>query len=105
MHAHNLFLEVALQTGIIGLGLFLLLLGSLVHRLVQYLRQKDVSLYVLGMVGCLIILGMLIRNMTDMLWVRAAALTFWGVLGVVFGLAARHEADNIVNGKTADELS
>jgi hypothetical protein len=40
-----------------------------------------------------------------MLWVRAAALTFWGVLGVVFGLAARHEADNIVNGKTADELS
>jgi O-antigen ligase len=104
MHAHNLFLEVSLQTGIIGLVLFLFLLGSLVHRLLQYLRQKDIYLCVLGMVGCMIILGMLIRNMTDMLWVRAAALTFWGVLGVVFGLAARREAGKITSGKTADVL-
>jgi O-antigen ligase len=104
MHAHNLFLEVSLQTGIVGLVLFLFLLGSLVQRLLQYLRQKDIYLCVLGMVGCMIILGMLIRNMTDMLWVRAAALTFWGVLGVVFGLAARREDDKITSGKTADVL-
>jgi hypothetical protein len=48
------------------------------------------------MVAVMIILGMLIRNMTDMLWVRAAALTFWGALGLVFGLASRRDAAKTV---------
>lgn len=98
-HSHNLFLEVVLQTGLIGLTLFLLLLGSLVRAAMRYLRHDALAVSMLGMVAGMIVLGMLIRNMTDMLWVRAAALTFWGALGVVFGLACRSSAANTVAAK------
>lgn len=95
-HSHNLFLEVVLQTGLIGLAFFLLLLGSLMRAAVRHLRQDTLAVSVLGMVAGMIVLGMLIRNMTDMLWVRAAALTFWGTLGLAFGLAGRSSAANTV---------
>lgn len=98
-HSHNLLLEVALQTGLIGLALFLLLLGSLMRAAVRHLRHDALAVSMLGMVAGMIVLGMLIRNMTDMLWVRAAALTFWGALGVVFGLACRSSAANTVAAK------
>ena len=93
-HSHNLFLEVVLQTGLIGLVLFLLLLGALLRAAVRYLRDDALAVSILGMIAGMIVLGMLMRNMTDMLWVRAAALTFWGVLGLVFGLASRSHAVN-----------
>jgi len=95
-HSHNLFLEVLLQVGLVGLMLFILLIGSLLRSAVRHLRSDDHSQSVLGMVAGMIILGMLIRNMTDMLWVRAAALTFWGALGLVFGLASRRDAARTV---------
>jgi O-antigen ligase len=95
-HSHNLFLEVVLQTGLIGLAFFLLLLGSLMRAAVRHLRHDTLAVSVLGMVAGMIVLGMLIRNMTDMLWVRAAALTFWGTLGLAFGLAGRSSAANTV---------
>ncbi len=95
-HSHNLFLEVVLQTGLIGLALFLLLLGSLMRAAVRHLRHDTLAVSVLGMVASMIVIGMLIRNMTDMLWVRAAALTFWGTLGLAFGLADRSSAANTV---------
>jgi O-antigen ligase len=95
-HSHNLFLEVLLQVGLVGLVLFILLIGSLLRSAVRHLRSDDHSQSVLGVVAAMIILGMLIRNMTDMLWVRAAALTFWGALGLVFGLASRRDAARTV---------
>ena len=95
-HSHNLFLEVVLQTGLIGLALFLFLLVSLLRAAARCLQSDALAVSILGMVAGMIILGMLIRNMTDMLWVRAAALTFWGALGLVFGLASRRDAARTV---------
>jgi hypothetical protein len=34
-----------------------------------------------------VVAGMVVRNMTDTLWVRQSALLYWGVLGVLFALA------------------
>jgi hypothetical protein len=36
-----------------------------------------------------VLAGMLVRNMTDTLLVRQNALVFWGVVGLLLGLAAR----------------
>jgi len=95
-HSHNLFLEVVLQTGLIGLALFLFLLASLLRAAARCLQSDALAVSVLGMVAGMIILGMLIRNMTDMLWVRAAALTFWGALGLLFGLVSHRDAGKTV---------
>src|ERR1700694_5330662 len=88
-HAHNLFLDTVLQVGIPGLLLLLLLLGATVRegwRMAQAADDLGVAcgLAVLGVVA-----GMVIRNMTDTLWVRQNALLYWGVLGVLFAWGRR----------------
>ena len=82
-HAHNLFLETAVELGLPGVALLLLLLAMTVHRGWQLARSTDVTVAVCGAALIAIIAGMVIRNMTDMLWVRQNALLYWGVVGVL----------------------
>lgn len=84
-HAHNLFLDVTLQTGLPGLLLFLLLLGTIVREGWRSVRSSEpavaaASLALLGLVA-----GMIARNMTDTLLVRQNSLFFWSALGLLLG--------------------
>lgn len=86
-HSHNLLIETAIQTGVIGLALLLYLFTKLLLAGIQLTRRADAQQRVLGAAILAIVLGMLVRNFTDVLWVRGSALLFWGALGVVFGWA------------------
>jgi len=86
-HSHNLLIETAIQTGVIGLALLLYLFTKLLLAGIQLTRRADAQQRVWGAAILAIVLGMLVRNFTDVLWVRGSALLFWGALGVVFGWA------------------
>lgn len=88
-HAHNLILEAMLQLGIPGLILLVLLLGAILHAGWISARNRDESAGACGIALVGVVAGMLIRNMTDTLLVRQNALLYWGVVGVLLGLAAR----------------
>ena len=88
-HAHNIFLEALLQLGIPGLLLFLILLGAIVREAWQLGRQADSLLAACGLALVALLAGMLMRNMTDMLFLRQNALLFWGVVGVLLALGSR----------------
>lgn len=88
-HAHNLFLEAWVQLGAPGLVLLLVVLASLVRRGWSYARDPDERAAACGMALLAVVAGMLVRNMTDSLLVRQNALLFWGVIGVLFALAAK----------------
>jgi len=91
-HAHNLFLDTVLQAGIPGLLLLLLLLGATLREGWRMARAPDDLSVACGLAVIGIVAGMVIRNMTDTLWVRQNALLYWGVLGILFALARRSAA-------------
>ena len=85
-HAHNIVLEALLQLGVPGLALLALLLGLLVREGWRYARSADERAMACGIALIAVVAGMLIRNMTDTLFVRQNALLFWGVAGMLLGL-------------------
>lgn len=88
-HAHNLFLETMVQLGLTGLVLLLILLGATVREGWRLARSSDALATACGIALLGVVAGMLIRNMTDMLWVRHNALVYWAVLGVLLAWGYR----------------
>jgi O-antigen ligase len=82
-HAHNLFLDVTVQLGLPGLVLLLLLLGATLREGWRMARDQDPFVMACGIALIAVVAGMLIRNMTDVLWVRQNSLLYWGVIGVL----------------------
>jgi O-antigen ligase len=90
-HAHNLFVGQILQTGAIGLTLFVGLLTALCTRFVQYLRRDDDALAVVGVVGLSLVAGFVAKNMTDDFLFRSNAKEFWALLALLVGFGTRLE--------------
>jgi len=90
-HAHNLFVGQILQTGAIGLALFVGLLLALCARFVQYLRRDDDALAIIGVVGLSLIAGFVTKNLTDDFLFRSNAKEFWALLALLVGFGTRLE--------------
>lgn len=90
-HAHNLFVGQILQTGAIGLTLFVGLLTALCARFVQYLRRNDDALAVVGVVGLSLVAGFVAKNITDDFLFRSNAKEFWALLALLVGFGTRLE--------------
>jgi len=82
-HAHNLVLEVLIQLGIPGLALLALLLGALVREGWRYARSADERTMACGIALIAVVAGMVMRNMTDTLFIRQNSLLFWAACGVL----------------------
>jgi O-antigen ligase len=89
-HSHNLFLDTMLQTGVVGLTLLLLLIGETLRYGWRLIRSQEAIAAACGAALIAVVAGMLVRNTTDVLWVRQNALLYWGVVGVL--LAWGHSA-------------
>ena len=88
-HAHNLVLEAALQLGVPGVLLLLLLLGALVREGWRYAMGNEDLSAACGMALIGVVAGMVVRNMTDSLFGRQNALLFWGITGVLLAIGLR----------------
>ena len=83
LHAHNLFMQMALQLGIVGLAAFLALLVALVR---QYLACfRDPGTLPFGVLGLTLLAGFLVKNQTDYFFHRHNALVFWALNGMLLG--------------------
>ena len=87
LHSHNLFTDLAIQTGLVGLGLFLLVLAALAHEHWRWLRDPRVA--PLGIVGLTLLAGFVVKNLTDDFLHRHTALVFWSLNAMLLGLAQR----------------
>jgi O-antigen ligase len=84
-HAHNMFIDVALELGLAGLAIFSVLLLALAR---EYLRMlKDPQVCMPGIVGLATLAGFVAKNMTDDFFHRHNALVFWMLQGALLGLA------------------
>jgi O-antigen ligase len=85
-HAHNIVLEALIQGGVPALVLLAVLLGMLVREGWRYAQSADERTMACGIALIAVVAGMLMRNMTDTLFVRQNSLLFWGISGVLLGL-------------------
>jgi O-antigen ligase len=88
-HAHNLFLDYALQLGIPGVAVLLLLLGALAREFMRLYRHPNQEAWMLGVCGLAVLVAMLSKNMTDDLFWRTDALLFWALMGMLLGYGSR----------------
>ena len=91
-HAHNLFLDTALQVGLPGVVLLLALLAATLREGWRMARDPSPAAAACGIALLGVVVGMLVRNMTDMLLVRQNALLYWGIVGTLLGLGATFRA-------------
>jgi len=81
-HAHNLFLNVLLQIGIVGLGTLLLLVGCLIS---QACRARDATRLSTSAALVSLVVAMITKNLTDDFMTQAVALAFWIYAGILAG--------------------
>ncbi len=86
-HAHNTFLDVALELGVVGLAAYVAVLLALAGHYRSWLRNP--ALAPLGMMGLALVAGFVVKNLTDDFLHRHNALLFWALNGMFLGLARR----------------
>ncbi|MEP7206123.1 MAG: O-antigen ligase family protein [Casimicrobiaceae bacterium] len=95
-HAHNVFVGQWLQTGIVGLLAFSLALAGIAWRFAGYLNAASDDLAILGLLGLAILVGFLLKNVTDDFLFGNSAKALWCMTAALLGLGERLNARMIV---------
>ena len=88
-HGHNMFIDAVMGAGVFGgialIGLFVTL-GMHAWRIY---RTADDDAWHFGAWPLAMLVGIVLKVMTDDIMVRESSLLFWSVMGIAFGFAAR----------------
>ena len=83
-HAHNLFLDVVLQLGIVGLAIYSWLLAALAREAWRARDKRHASAALAAL-----LVGVLVKNATDDFMHLAVGIAFWAYAGLLLGRLAR----------------
>jgi len=84
-HAHNLFLNAAVQMGIGGLAALLVLLSAMVLEFRTLFRYPDFDVRLLGIAGISLVVAFVARSMPEDAFGRGTSLLFWSLVGMTLG--------------------
>ncbi len=90
-HAHNTFINYAIQLGIIGVLVLCFLLGALIWEFLKHIKHPNHEIRVISICMLALILGFLTKNMTDDFFRRDLALLFWASMGMSLGYIHWHK--------------
>jgi O-antigen ligase len=85
--AHNVFVNIAVQVGFVGLATFVALLALLARHYASLLARPGAA--VLGAIGLALLAGFVTKNLTDDFMHRHNAQVFWALNGMLLGFAGR----------------
>jgi O-antigen ligase len=86
-HAHNIFLNYALQLGIIGPFVILFLFFSVAREFWKLIYSSDKELQILGIAGITMVSGILAAGLIEVLFGRHLGWLFWALVGMTLGYA------------------
>lgn len=86
-HAHNMFLNKGVQMGIPGMLAFVLLLFAACRAMwpARALAEQDRAAWAYALAGSAMLVGVILKNMTDDFFVNDNAFLFWVLTGAVIG--------------------
>jgi O-antigen ligase len=91
-HAHNLVLNYGLEMGVPGIAAIFAVFLGLAYEYAKFLRVRDPGVQALGIAGICIVVGVLLRNQSNDLFLRDMSILFWACNGALLGLGARKRA-------------
>ncbi len=92
-HPHNVFLTYGVAMGLPGILVLLLVFAALIATYARHLRAASVDERMIAIAGIAIIIGIVVRNLTNDLFLRDGALMFWALNGALLGYLARQPRD------------
>ena len=91
-HAHNLYLNLAAETGLIGAGLFVAFLAGVVAKAARFKAKDRLDrILVAGAAGSLVAFS--VHNLVDSVFVGGMGVLFGVAVGIVLALSARPSRD------------
>ena len=88
-HAHNVFLNYGLEMGLPGILALGWVFFSLLREYWRFHNSTDEKLKLLGIAGLMLVLGVVLRNQVNDMFIRDAAILFWAVNGALLGYGHR----------------
>lgn len=92
-HAHNMFVSQWLQTGAVGMALLVALLVALAARYAGLVRSGDDLLRRYGALGLAVLVGFVVKNLTDDFFFRANAKLLFAANAMLIGAAVLRERE------------
>lgn len=91
-HPHNTFVSQWLQTGAVGLAIFAGVLVALAWRYIRYVRARnDDTLALMGVIGLALLVGFMVKNLTDDFFYRSNAKVFWALTAILLAYGSLRE--------------
>lgn len=84
MHSHNIFLNSFVETGVVGLCLFLLMWASFASRLFK----SALSGQLCGVAGFSVLFVFLLKNQTDIFFIKSSMVLIMGLMGYYTSLCS-----------------
>lgn len=101
-HAHNPFLNYAVQMGIGGVVVLALLLWALAAKFWKLSKADDLQARWIGISGVAMVVGVVVKTQTDDIWGRQHGYLFWALTGMMLGYAQCRLASKSTGGNAAD---
>lgn len=89
-HAHNVLINTFLEVGVVGLAIFLCLVGALVRYYWRALANSATATF--GRAGLALVTAMVLKNTTDDFMDYAIVIAFWAIAGMLVGVIAQRKA-------------
>ncbi|HEX5464796.1 MAG TPA: O-antigen ligase family protein [Burkholderiales bacterium] len=86
-HAHNMVLNYALEAGLPGALLLLLLFATLIRAFWVLYAAAPREVWSIGAFGLTLLAGAAVKSMTDDIIIRENSLLFWSLIGMSLGYA------------------
>ena len=83
------WIQALADLGVVGLALFVALLGLAAWRFAGYARSRDDTLALVGLVGLAILAGIVVKNLTDDFFVRTNARFLWATIALLVAFGER----------------
>lgn len=93
-HAHNVFIDIAIRLGLLGLAVFVAAVVALALRFRRALRDPARRPALAGIAGLALLAGMLSKNLTDDFLTRGPLFAFWLLIGLLLGTLQREQGEN-----------
>lgn len=88
-HAHDVFINVTIRQGLLGLAVFIVALATLIYIFWRALRSSDYRTSLAGIAGLALIVGAVVKNLTDDFFTRGPLFTFWLLIGLLLGFVRK----------------